>query len=402
MLLSPLLNRIIKIGHLTYINYQGKRLEFGKIGTKPSATMKLHTLGAEWKMTLNSDLYFGELYMDGSLTVENGTIYDLLEVFAINMSSDNLPFSALRNRLAPILQFFHQHNPLKKSLDNVAHHYDLSEKLYDLFLDKDRQYSCAYFSDLTNSIDEAQINKKRHIAAKLFLKPGMKILDIGSGWGGMAIYLATIADVDVTGVTLSIEQQKLATERVAALGLAHRVRFILRDYRDETETYDRIVSIGMFEHVGTPHYKEFFKKIQSLLKPDGVALIHSIGRVDGAGVTNDWLRKYIFPGGYAPALSEVLPIIEKSKLWVTDIEILRMHYAHTLANWSKSFQEKRVEASKIYDERFCKMWEFYLYGCEVDFRYMGTMNFQIQLTRSIDALPITRDYMAEAENKLTF
>lgn len=399
-LLPIILNQVIKKGHLTFIDAKERRYEIGQKGEKPRATMRLHSKILEWKLALNSDLYLGEAYMDGSLTVEDCTLYDLLEVFAVNMTIDTLPFAKLRDRLAPLLQFIHQYNPLNRAQTNVAHHYDLSEKLYDLFLDEDRQYSCAYFDHSENTIDEAQLNKKRHIAAKLHLKPGMKILDIGSGWGGMAIYLATTYDVNVTGITLSVEQQKLATERVKNLGLSHRIKFLLKDYRDEVETYDRIVSVGMFEHVGTPHYPEFFKKIEALLRPDGVAILHSIGRVDGPGVSNAWLRKYIFPGGYAPALSEVLPVIEKSRLWVTDIEILRMHYARTLAHWSTRFQAARTTAAQIYDERFCRMWEFYLYGCEVDFRYMGTMVFQIQLTRTIDALPFTRDYMFENEKAL--
>lgn len=397
MLIAKIFNKIIKKGHLTLINHKGKRFEFGVLGSQPSATMRLHNASVEWKIAYDSDLYLGEAYMDGSLTVEDGTIRDLLEVFCINITSDVIPLAGLRNRLALLLQFFQQHNPLGKAQDNVAHHYDLSDKFYNLFLDDDRQYSCAYFADPDNTLEEAQLNKKRHIASKLFLKPGMKVLDIGSGWGGMAIYLAQIADVDVTGVTLSVEQQKVATERVKALGLEKRVRFILRDYREEIENYDRIVSVGMFEHVGTPHYREFFRKIESLLKPDGVALIHSIGRVDGPGVTNAWLKKYIFPGGYAPALSEVVPVVEKSRLWITDIEILRLHYASTLLHWANRFQNKRSEAAQIYDERFCRMWEFYFYACEMDFRYMGTMVFQMQITKSISALPLTRNYMLEAE-----
>jgi cyclopropane-fatty-acyl-phospholipid synthase len=273
----------------------------------------------------------------------------------------------------------------------------LSDQLYELFLDQDRQYSCAYFSDRDDSLDTAQLNKKRHIAAKLLIRPGQRVLDIGSGWGGLALYLASDCGADVTGLTLSLEQHRVATRRAAAAGLSDRVRFYLRDYREELGRYDRIVSVGMFEHVGINHYDAFFTRLKSLLAPDGVALLHSIGRMDGPGSTHPWIRKYIFPGGYFPALSEVLPVVEQSRLWVTDVEILRLHYAETLKSWRDRFARNRDRLSEIYDERFCRMWETYLVGSEVAFRRGGCMVFQLQLAKAIDAVPLTRDYMIDWE-----
>jgi cyclopropane-fatty-acyl-phospholipid synthase len=290
-----------------------------------------------------------------------------------------------------------QHNPVKRARRNAAHHYDLSGRLYDLFLDKDRQYSCAYFLSANDTIETAQENKKRHIAAKLLLKPGQKVLDIGSGWGGLGLYLADIADVDVTGVTLSEEQYKLSVRRAADAGLSNRVRFHLRDYRNQPGTFDRIVSVGMFEHVGAKHYDEFFSKVRTLLEDDGIMLLHAIGRMEPPGHTNAWLRKYIFPGGYAPALSEVVAAVERAGLWITDIEILRLHYAETLAEWTRRFRANRDAIKKLYDERFCRMWEFYLTGCEISFRYFDQMVFQMQIAKRPDAAPLTRDYITDWE-----
>jgi cyclopropane-fatty-acyl-phospholipid synthase len=291
-----------------------------------------------------------------------------------------------------------QHNPIGLARRHVAHHYDLSDGLFDLFLDRDRQYSCAYFESPNNSLEQAQDAKKRHIAAKLMLEPGMKVLDIGSGWGGMALYLAKAAQVDVTGVTLSVEQQQVAERRAREAGLADRVRFHLLDYREEPGRYDRIVSVGMFEHVGAKHFSEFFRKMRELLVDDGVALLHSIGRFDGAGTTNAWLRKYIFPGAYAPALSEVAAVVERSGLLMTDIEILRLHYAETLKEWRRRFELNRDTVRAMYDERFCRMWEFYLVACEMAFRFGGQMVFQMQLARRLDTVPITRDYIGQWES----
>jgi cyclopropane-fatty-acyl-phospholipid synthase len=280
---------------------------------------------------------------------------------------------------------------------NVAHHYDLSDTLYELFLDADRQYSCAYFASPADTLERAQEQKKRHLAAKLLLQPGQRVLDIGSGWGGLGLYLADIADVDVTGLTLSAEQDGYAQRRASDSGLSDRVRFLLKDYRQEEGRYDRIVSVGMFEHVGVGHYGEYFQKVGDLLEEDGVALIHTIGRADGPGAANPWINKYIFPGGYVPALSEILPAIERAGLYVTDIEVLRLHYAETLKAWRQRFNTNRLRVAEIYDERFCRMWEFYLAGCDSGFRHGGLVNFQIQLSKRIDAVPLMRDYIVDWE-----
>jgi cyclopropane-fatty-acyl-phospholipid synthase len=286
-----------------------------------------------------------------------------------------------------------QGNGRTRARQNVAHHYDLSGALYDLFLDADRQYSCAFFERPGDTLEMAQQNKKRRIAAKLSLRRGMRVLDIGSGWGGMGIYLAEAHGAEVRGITLSAEQLRVARSRAAGAGLASRVHFSLEDYRETQGPFDRIVSVGMFEHVGIGHYDAYFRKIAALLADDGVALVHSIGRSDGPGVTNPWIGKYIFPGGYAPALSEVLPAVERAGLIVTDIEILRLHYAQTLQEWRRRFLEHRDAACALYDERFCRMWEFYLAASEMAFRWQGNIVFQLQLARRMDALPLTRDYM---------
>jgi cyclopropane-fatty-acyl-phospholipid synthase len=296
-----------------------------------------------------------------------------------------------------VVRRLHQYNPVPRARRNVAHHYDLSDQLYELFLDRDRQYSCAYFNRPGEDLDAAQEDKKRHIAAKLLLRPGHKVLDIGSGWGGLALYLAAECGVDVTGLTLSREQHNVATRRAAAAGLGERVRFHLRDYREETGLYNRIVSVGMFEHVGVNQYSTYFQRLSDLLAPDGVALLHSIGRMDGPGTTNAWMRKYIFPGGYAPALSEVVPEAERTRLWITDIEILRLHYAETLRAWRGRFEQNRDRICELYDERFCRMWEMYLVGAELAFRRDGHMVFQMQLAKAVDTVPLTRDYLVEWE-----
>jgi len=362
--------------------------------------MRLHDRALHWKLVVRPYLFLPEAYMDGALTVEEGSLYDLLDLFAINTeTADSIPLFSLANRLALLLRRLHQRNPVARSQRNVAHHYDLSDQLYALFLDRDRQYSCAYFLSPDDDIDTAQINKLRHIASKLLLRPGHKVLDIGSGWGGLALYLATECGVDVTGLTLSAEQLKVAQHRAAAAGLADRVRFVLRDYRKETDRYDRVVSVGMFEHVGVNQYGAFFAKIKELLAPDGVALVHAIGRMDGPAATNPWVRKYIFPGGYSPALSEVLPVVERTQLWVTDLEILRLHYAETLRAWRVRFNEHRDRIRSLYDERFCRMWETYLIGSELAFRRQGHLVWQMQLAKSIDTVPITRDYMLDWERQ---
>lgn len=285
----------------------------------------------------------------------------------------------------------------RRSKRNVAHHYDLSERLYDLFLDNDRQYSCAYYTDPANSLDQAQSDKKAHIAAKLYLQPGQQVLDIGCGWGGMALYLNRVADVDVLGVTLSEEQLKIARKRAREAGVSDRVRFELIDYRKVTGKFDRIVSVGMFEHVGPPHYRTFFRKCRSLLTPGGVMLLHTIGRYGPPGATDAFTDKYIFPGGYIPALSEVVAASEKERLITSDVETLRLHYGLTTAEWYRRVTDRRDEIVALYDERFFRMWQFYLAGATVTFRYGGMGNYQIQYIRDRHALPITRDYMIEQE-----
>jgi cyclopropane-fatty-acyl-phospholipid synthase len=336
--------------------------------------------------------------MDGKLTIERGTLYDFLDFAAVNMEvSEVPPVARLLDGCRFLWRRLAQLNDPTRARHNVAHHYDLSGKLYELFLDADRQYSCAYFGRPSDDLERAQLRKKQHIAKKLHLKPGQRVLDIGSGWGGLALSLASSADVEVLGITLSTEQQALATRRAEAAGLAHKVKFELRDYRSLDGTFDRIVSVGMFEHVGVPNYPAFFGQLHKLLKPDGVAVLHAIGRSDGPGSTNPWIAKYIFPGGYSPALSEVLPAVEAAKLFVTDIEILRLHYARTLAAWRGRFNAHRAEIAAIYDERFCRMWEFYLIGSEIAFRRQGHMVWQMQMAREVGTLPLTRDYIYEAE-----
>ena len=397
--------RLVKEGDLTVIDPSGRRHGFGD-GRGPQVVITIRDRATALRLLLDPDLYFGEAYMDGTLILERGSLFDLLSVLAKNLSRYQtnpakapwgivFPY-ALRKALRRLIQ----NNTLGRARANVAHHYDLSGALYDLFLDRDRQYSCAYFESPQASLAEAQTAKKRHLAAKLQIKPGMKVLDIGSGWGGLALYLAEVCGADVTGVTLSEEQHRLSTARTRQRGIADQVRFHLIDYRELDSSYDRIISVGMFEHVGIGHYGEFFAKVQSLLKPDGVACLHSIGRADGPGVTSSWINKYIFPGGYIPALSEVLPEVERAGLYVTDIEILRLHYARTLQEWRRRFADHRAQAAKLYDERFCRMWEFYLAASECAFRYQNLNNFQIQLVKDQDALPLTRDYIWHEENRL--
>jgi cyclopropane-fatty-acyl-phospholipid synthase len=399
MLASRLFERIITIGRLRVLDAGGRFHTFdGSPGA--SVTIRLHDPALHWKLLVRPRLYLGEAFMDGTLTVEEGSLYDLIDLLAVNLEA--MPeglLARLLNGSVTLLRRVHQYNPLPRARRNAAHHYDLSDQLYELFLDKDRQYSCAYFYDGGDDLDVAQLNKKQHIAAKLLVRPGQRVLDIGSGWGGLALYLASEYGADVTGLTLSIEQHKVAARRVAAAGLSDRVRFYLRDYREELGSYDRIVSVGMFEHVGVNHYSAFFAKLKSLLTPDGIALLHSIGRKDGPGSTHPWIRKYIFPGGYAPALSEVLPTVERSKLWITDIEILRLHYAETLRAWRDRFERNRDRLRRIYDERFCRMWEMYLISSEVAFRRQDHMVFQIQLSKAVDTVPLTRDYLVHWERE---
>jgi len=397
MLVAHLLGRVVRYGTLRVIDAARCVHTFGR-GSGPTVTIRLHDQKLDRDLLLNPRLHFGEAYMDGRLTIEDATLYDALDFLSSNITE------APRNLLTPLydgfgraFRVFQQYNPIRRSRANVAHHYDLSKTLYDLFLDNDRQYSCAYFTGPGQSIDEAQAQKKRHIASKLLLRPGQRVLDIGCGWGGLALYLAKECDVEVTGLTLSTEQLAVAQQRAAEAGLSDRVRFELLDYREARGTYDRIVSVGMFEHVGVMYYPAFFRQVRDLLTPDGVALLHSIGRADGPGATHPWIRRYIFPGGYSPALSEVVPVVERTGLYITDVEVLRLHYAETLRAWRGRFMANRDRIRALYDERFCRMWEFYLAGSEIAFRHQGHVVFQIQMSKRVDAVPLTRDYITDWE-----
>lgn len=400
MLFARLLKHIVNAGRLTVIDAGGVEHTFSGT-TGHSVTIRLHDKALHWKLFINPELYLGEAYMNGTLTVEGGDIYDFLQFATSNM--ERVPAHPVMDwigRFDSIFRGIQQYNPVPRARKNVAHHYDLSGELYDLFLDRDRQYSCAYFTDPSVDLDTAQLDKKRHIAAKLMLQPDLEVLDIGCGWGGLALYLAETAGVKVTGLTLSKEQLSVARERARRRGLEDRVSFHLRDYREQTGTFDRIVSVGMFEHVGVSHYGAYFGAVNRLLSDRGVALIHTIGRSDAPRATNQWIRKYIFPGGYIPALSEMMTNIEGTGLVTCDVEVLRLHYAETLKHWRERFAANRDKARAIYDERFCRMWEFYLAASEVSFRHMDNVVFQVQLARKRDTLPLTRDYIAEWEERL--
>jgi cyclopropane-fatty-acyl-phospholipid synthase len=337
--------------------------------------------------------------MEGTFVVENGSIADAL---AILMDQPEIVprWAKLQWWLRYLVRHIRQFNPRGRSKDNVAHHYDLDGRLYSLFLDADKQYSCGYFEKPDATLEDAQLAKKRHIAAKLLIRNGDKVLDIGSGWGGLGLYLAEMTGARVTGVTLSTEQLEASNARAAEKNLTQSAKFFLEDYRDIPGPFDRIISVGMFEHVGVDFYDTYFKRCAELLTDDGVMLLHSIGRSDGPDVTNPWITKYIFPGGYIPALSEVMPAIERSGLRVCDIEILRLHYAETLKAWRERFMARREEAVQLYDERFARMWEFYLACSEMSFRKQDLMNFQIQLTKRQGVVPTTRDYIMREETKL--
>jgi cyclopropane-fatty-acyl-phospholipid synthase len=398
--LEILLRRIVEHGNLSIITYDGVTHRFGN-GQGPPVVARLKDRRIERQLALDPHLAVGEAYMDGRLVMEQGRIYDLLEVVLENALSHPPPRWAQSLDLARFLtRRLAQFNPAGRARRNVAHHYDIDGSIYDLFLDPDRQYSCAYFFNDTTPLDVAQQAKKRHLAAKLALSGGERILDIGSGWGGLGLYLAGVAGCVVDGVTLSVEQLKIAEERARREGLSNAVHFKLEDYRNVTGPYDRIVSVGMFEHVGVNHYGTYFRKVRDLLTEDGVAVIHFIGRSEPPAVTNPFIAKYIFPGGYIPSLSEVMSAVERSSLITTDVEILRLHYAETLRAWRERFIANWETAARIRDERFCRMWEFYLAGSETAFRYQNLVVFQIQLTRRIDALPLTRDYIMHNETTL--
>ncbi len=391
-MIEALIQQQIKVGDLTLRLPNGKTLTAGD-GTGTPVTVRLTSKGIR-RIAAKPGLGLGEAFMDEDLVFEQGRIWDLLEI--VGRSGSRIPkgrggpFTRLKRAIKRRIQ---QANGRVASRRNVAHHYDISNDLYRRFLDADMQYSCAYFPREGMTLEEAQIAKKAHIGAKLRITPGQSVLDIGSGWGGMAMTLARDFGADVTGVTLSTEQLELARERAAKAGLSAKARFELTDYRDIKRTFDRIVSVGMLEHVGAPNFRGYFETVRRLLDEDGVAVIHSIGRMEGPRTTNAFTNKYIFPGGYVPALSEIVSAAEDAGLWVTDVEILRLHYAETLRCWRERFLAD-PEIPSLYDARFRRMWEYYLASAEVGFRYGGHMVFQIQLTRKLDTLPITRDYLA--------
>jgi cyclopropane-fatty-acyl-phospholipid synthase len=397
-LLRFFLQGFVRCGSLEVTLADGTRFACGD-GTGTAIRIRFTTEAAQRHILLDPDMALGECYMDETLLIENATIAELLEL-VLGQPTFAPAWAKPLQKLRFLARHIQQFNSPRRSKRNVAHHYDLDTRLYSLFLDSDRQYSCAYFERDEQNLDDAQLAKKRHLAAKLLVGPGQRVLDIGSGWGGLALYLGEFAGSRVTGVTLSEEQLRVARQRADEKKLKNRVEFRLQDYRDIAEPFDRIVSVGMFEHVGVDYYDEFFRHCAEILKDDGVMVLHSIGRSEGPTSTSPWIRKYIFPGGYIPALSEVLPAIERAGLLVDDIEILRLHYAETLKIWRERFLAHAEEAERLYDKRFVRMWEFYLASSEMSFRKHAMMNFQIQLTKKQGIVPMTRDYIAREEARL--
>jgi cyclopropane-fatty-acyl-phospholipid synthase len=401
-LIENFLSDFIKEGALEFAFANGKVVRFGDRGVADPPRVALRDRKAEWELLRRPELAFGELYMNGRADVVHGTLDEVLGTVSRNAMRNDAPAwlrLLFKTRIA--LRALHQRNDPNRARRNIAHHYDIGNDLYSLFLDEDQQYSCAYFENDAQTLEEAQLAKRRHIAAKLFVEPGQSVLDIGCGWGGLGLYLARTAGANVTGVTLSQEQLAVANQRAAEAGLSNHARFELQDYRRVRGKFDRIVSVGMFEHVGVNYFKQFFEKIAASLNDDGIALLHTIGRTDGPGATSPWVVKYIFPGGYIPGLSEIVPHIERAGLIILDIEVLRLHYAKTLQVWADRFQANRKKAKTMYDERFCRMWEFYLTGARFAFLYEHHVVWQIQLAKDIYALPhITRDYIAARENEL--
>jgi len=408
-LLDPLFARLIRKGQLTRIDTDGGSRTFGTPDPDfPDVTIRLHDRRVGLDILRKPTLGMAEAYMDGRVTIEAGDIWNLVSLFRANNpweSGRSIETKGpVKRALKAVSKQFGRINDRAQARRNVKHHYDLSDRLYDLFLDRDRQYSCAYFTDPDNSLEQAQADKKAHIAAKLALRPGQKILDIGCGWGGMALYLHEKCGVDVLGVTLSEEQLKVARERAAAAGVADHVRFELIDYRDVGPAlgapFDRIVSVGMFEHVGVGNYRDFFRNCHNLLTPDGVMLLHTIGRMGKAKKTDAFTRKYTFPGSHVPSLSQMMQASEPNKLMVTDVEVLRLHYGLTLRRWYDRTVAAREQIEALYDARFFRMWTLYLAGAAAGFDHGGTVNYQVQYARSRHALPITRDYMMQAETAL--
>jgi cyclopropane-fatty-acyl-phospholipid synthase len=399
-LLHSVFSSFVRRGNLRVTTADGRSFVLGD-GTGTPLAVRFKSRRAQIGAVLDPELKVGEAYMDGDFVVEQGSLAEFLDLAFSQDPLGYLPRWARPRWLARYLwRRLQQFNRRDRARKNVAHHYDLDGRLYSLFLDADRQYSCAYFEASQLSLDDAQLAKKRHLAAKLLAAPGARVLDVGSGWGGLGLYLAEICGADVTGITLSQEQLRSASARALEKGLSQHCEFRIQDYRDVTERFDRIVSVGMFEHVGVTFYDAFFRKCAELITDDGVILLHSIGRTEGPNVTNPFIAKYIFPGGYIPALSEVLRAVEHAGLRVTDIEMLRLHYAETLKAWRERFLAHREEVERLYDQRFVRMWEFYLAASEMSFRHSGLMVFQLQITKREGVVPITRDYIARTEARL--
>jgi cyclopropane-fatty-acyl-phospholipid synthase len=399
-LLHSVFSSFVRRGNLRVTTADGRSFVLGD-GTGTPLAVRFKSRRAQIGAVLDPELKVGEAYMDGDFVVEQGSLAEFLDLAFSQDPLGYLPRWARPRWLARYLwRRLQQFNRRDRARKNVAHHYDLDGRLYSLFLDADRQYSCAYFEAPQLSLDDAQLAKKRHLAAKLLAAPGARVLDVGSGWGGLGLYLAEICGADVTGITLSQEQLRSASARALEKGLSQHCDFRIQDYRDVTERFDRIVSVGMFEHVGVTFYDAFFRKCAELITDDGVILLHSIGRTEGPNVTNPFIAKYIFPGGYIPALSEVLRAVEHAGLRVTDIEMLRLHYAETLKAWRERFLAHREEVERLYDQRFVRMWEFYLAASEMSFRHSGLMVFQLQITKREGVVPITRDYIARTEARL--
>ena len=394
MLLARFLNQIFKKDGFILIDADKKKYIIGEPKKKEPITIKLLDKKLHYKLLINPDLYFGEAYTDGTLQIENSDVTEFLDIALMNIGRNEFNYiSYLTNRLRGSYRYLTNFNFIKKSKMNVSHHYDISDDLYDLFLDPKRQYSCAYFKNENDDLETAQNNKIQHIIKKLNIKKDQKVLDIGCGWGGLAIEIARKTDCEVTGITLSENQLKYATQKAKELNLDNQVKFKLIDYRELNEKFDRIVSVGMFEHVGRKFYKKFFKQVERLLKDDGVSLIHTIGSVMPPRDPHPWITKYIFPGGYTPSLSEVTKPVEKAGLVVSDIEVLKLHYSYTLKNWKLNCLKNKEKIIKMFDEKFFRMWEFYLAGCEMAFKWGDQVVYQFQLTKNYTSTPATRDYI---------
>ena len=394
MQLARFLNNVFKKDGFILIDANSKSYIIGNPKSENPIKLKILNKNLHYKLLFHPDLYFGEAYTDGEIIIENGTLTDFLDLSLMNFGRGELNFfSSLINKLRGSYRYFTNFNFIKKSIKNVSHHYDISDDLYDLFLDPKRQYSCAYFKNETDTLETAQNNKIQHIIKKLNIKPNQKVLDIGCGWGSLAIDIAISANCEVTGITLSENQFNYCNKKAKELNLENQLNFKLMDYRELNEKFDRIVSVGMFEHVGRKFYKKFFSQVEKLLKDDGVSLIHTIGSVNPPRDPHPWITKYIFPGGYTPSLSEVTTPIEKAGLIVADIEVLRLHYMHTLRNWKDNCIRNKDKIIQMFDERFFRMWEFYLAGCEMAFKWGDQVVFQMQLIKKHSAVPNTRDYI---------